>query len=458
MSRGSEDSRFAGRVWRRGDEGFDDARKVWNAMIDRVPALIVECAGIDDVRRAIAFGHEREWPVAIRGGGHSVAGLSMCDGGLVIDLAAMNDIVVDVEARRARAQGGARWAQLDAATAPYGLATTGGVISTTGIAGLTLGGGIGYLMRSLGLSCDRVEEFQMVTAGGDVVTASARDNPDLYWGLRGGGGNFGVVTEFTYRLGVVGPTVLAGRVTHPLEDSRRVLQFFRELTHEAPDELTTYAYLTTGGGGRDPQASLLFCYAGPLDEGRRLLAPVEKFAHPTSYTVEPVPYVQLQCGSDDSNPPGLCNYWKSHFLNGLPDDCIDVMVDQFHRKPVPTGSAPHGGLLVEHMGGAVARVPDDATAVGNRAAPFSLELISIWEKPAEPDPHIEWARTTWEALKPYATGGAYVNYLAETGPESVATAFSPEKLAKLVALKNTYDPTNYFRLNHNIVPSIVTQS
>lgn len=453
MSRVFKVGAFLGRAMSPGDEGFDDARRVWNAMVDCVPALIVQCAGVDDVRRAIELGHERQWPVAIRGGGHSIAGLSTCEGGLVIDLRKMDQIEVDAPARRAHAQGGARWAQLDAATAPYGLATTGGVISTTGIAGLTLGGGIGYLMRALGLACDRVEEFNVVTAAGDQITVNASENSELFWGLRGGGGNFGIVTDFTYRVATLNPTVLAGIVTYPVEESRAVLRFFREFTDQAPNELTTYVTLSPGGDGRSPSAALLFCYAGPIEEGERLLAPAKTFCTPTAYMVEPIPYVKLQSMNDESNPPGVLNYWKSHFLRGLSDECIDVIVEEFLRKPVPAGNAPRGGVLVEHMGGAVAQVAEDATVVNNRAAPYSVEVISIWGDRAESDAHVEWARTTWRALMPYATGGTYVNYLAETGPEDVVAAFGTEKLARLIALKDVYDPENYFRLNHNIVPS-----
>ena len=453
MSLAFDAERFAGRAMGPGDEGFDEARQVWNAMIDCVPSLIVQCAGIDDVRRAIELGRSREWPVAIRGGGHSIAGLSTCDGGLVIDLRAMNAISVDAAAKRARAQGGARWGQLDAAMAPHGLATTGGVISTTGIAGLTLGGGIGYLMRSFGLACDRVEQFDVVTAAGDQVVANATENPELYWGLRGGGGNFGIVTDFTYRLGTLNPTVLAGMVTYPLKKAKEVLRFFREFTEQAPDELTTYMTLSPGGVDRDPVAALAFCYTGSIAEGERLLAPTKTFCTPTEYLVEPMPYVTFQSMNDEANPSGLQNYWKSHFLHGLPEECIDVVVDEFGRKPLPAGNCPRGGLIIEHMGGAVARVPDDATVVGNRSAPYSVEMISIWDDPADTAAQVEWARTTWSVLAPFATGGAYVNYLAETGPEAVAAAFGTEKMARLVALKDAYDPENYFRLNHNIVPS-----
>ncbi|MGD9890805.1 MAG: FAD-binding oxidoreductase [Dehalococcoidia bacterium] len=438
--------RLRGTLIRPGDAEYDMARAVWNGMIDRSPAMIVRPAVPEDVIAAVNFARESGLPLAVRGGGHNAAGLSVCDGGIVIDLSAMTAVAVDPDARTARAQGGATWGDFDAATAAHGLATTGGLISSTGVAGLTLGGGLGWLMREYGLACDNLLSVEVVTADGRLVTASESENADLFWGLRGGGGNFGVATSFVFRLHPVSE-VLAGMIVHPVERAGEVLRLYREVMAAAPDGLTVFAPLMTTPEGAKVIA-LIVCYSGPIAEGEAAIKRLREFAPALADSVQPMAYADLQRMLDEAFPHGLQVYWRSHFLTGLPDTAIDAMLDRFAGV-----TSPLTAVIVEPMGGAVGRVSDDATAFDQRDAAYNLAIIARWTEPAEADRHIAWARDLWEAMRPYADG-VYVNYLGVgDGAERVRDAYGPAKYERLAALKATYDSGNLFRLNQNIVPS-----
>lgn len=436
----------AGEVIVPDDTGYDDARSVWNGMIDQRPRAIVRCSGRDDVVVAVRFARDNGWHASVRGGGHNAAGLAVCDDGLVIDLSGMREVEVDAQAKRARAQGGATWSDYDAATHRHGLASTGGAISTTGIGGLTLGGGIGYLQRRYGLACDNLTRVEMVAASGDVVEASAEKNEDLFWGVRGGGGNFGIVTTFEYQLHPV-ETVLGGMILYPIEKARETLQFYRELMAAAPDELTVFqALLTTPDG--TPAVAFLVGYCGSVEEGEKVLRPAREFGPPMVDQVGPLPYPKLQSMLDEGFPAGLQVYWRSNFLGGVPDDAIGVLTEHFSRV-----TSPLSALMLEPMGGAVARVASDATAFNHRDAAYNLAMIARWEDPKDAGRHVAWVRGASEAMDPFTTGGVYVNYLGEEGADRVRAAYGEEKYARLVALKDEYDPDNFFNRNQNIHPS-----
>lgn len=365
-------------------------------------------------------------------------------------------IVVDPAARTARVQGGATFGDLDRETQRFGLATTGGLVSTTGVAGLTLGGGLGWLARKLGTACDNLVSAQVVTAAGEIVTASESENPDLLWGLRGGGGNFGVVTTFEYRLHPVGPEVLAGAVVHPLERGEEVLRFFRDFVREAPDELTAIAQVFTGGPAPflPPETEVRrlvaigVCWAGELDEGERALAPLRSFGSPIADVIGPLSYTALQSGSDASFPGGRRNYWKSSFLDELSDGAIATALE--HAERVPSASSV---FYFEHLEGAIARVPRQETAFAHRDAAFDFNALAVWDDSSEDEENVAWARGFWEAIRPHAARGVYVNNLGLEGPDRVREAYGEETYARLVALKDRDDPENLLRLNQNIEPS-----
>ena len=439
-----------GALLRPGDDGYEAARTLWNAMIDKRPALIVRCVGVADVIQAVNFARTHDLLVAVRGGGHNVAGNAVCDGGLMIDLSPMKSVHVDPVRRTARAEPGATWRDFDHETQAFGLATTGGVIPTTGVAGLTLGGGIGWLMGSYGLSCDNLLSVDVVTADGRLLQASATENPDLFWGVRGGGGNFGVVTSFEYQLHAVGQ-VLGGMVIHPVERARDVLKFYREFTRTAPDALTSMAVCLTSPEGA-PVVALLVCYNGPLAEGEKVLQPLRAFGPPVADHIGPMAYTALQSMLEAGFPAGLQNYWKSNFLQDLSDDAIAVMVDGFAQMPAPTSA-----LAIEHISGAVSRVGEDATAFTHRQASYNLLIVGIWPDLANNDTNIRWVRQTWDAMQPFSSGAVYVNYLgqaADEGAERIKEAYGVTKYERLLALKKQYDPTNLFRLNQNINPLV----
>lgn len=442
-------SGLRGRLVRPGDDTYESARAIWNAMIDRQPEFIARCAGVADVIDAVNFAREHLLPVAIRGGGHNVAGTALCDGGVVIDLTLMKGIRVDPAAKTVRAEGGVTWGDLDRETQAFGLATTGGVIPATGIGGLTLGGGLGWTMRKFGLSCDNLLSADMVTADGKLITASATENPDLFWGLRGGGGNFGVVTSLEFQLHEVGPTVLAGPVFHPMAAAGDLLRFYREITRDLSDDLLCHAGLLTSPDGV-ALAAMIPAYFGPLANGESATQAIRGFGTPAADMVGEMPYRTLQTIFNAAFPDGRRNYWKSAFMSSLDDRAIDVMVDAYHDVPSPSAT-----IFLEQCGGAVSRVPTDATAFPHRNAAFNLLVLSGWDDPADDPMNVQWVRDTWERLRPYLDDGVYVNYLGERGHEGegrVRSAFGPN-YDRLVALKDQYDPSNLFRHNQNISPS-----
>lgn len=434
-----------GRLVRPEDEGYDDVRKVFNGMIDKRPDLIVRCAGVADVIAAVNFGREANLLVAIRGGGHGVTGNAMCDGGLVIDLSAMKSVHVDPGNQTARAEGGATWGDFDHETQAFGLATTGGIVPTTGIAGLTLGGGIGYLNRKYGLSCDNLLSADVVTAGGELLRASGDENEDLFWALRGGGGNFGVVTSFEFRIHPV-RSLLAGELIYPLDQAKAVLRFFRDWSTTAPDEVRADATLLSGPDG--PALDIKICYCGAIEEGERVLRPVRSFCPPIVDTVAPVPYETVQNLLTAVFQPGSLHYWKAGFVREFSDDAIEAIVD-FFASAVPP---PFAAIAIEHLGGAVSRVGPHDTAFSHRDAQHSLLVLRMWQDPAESERIIDWGRRCYVTAEPFLEESAYVNYLGDEGEAKVRAAYG-DNYARLVAVKNKYDPTNFFRLNQNIEPA-----
>jgi FAD/FMN-containing dehydrogenase len=438
------------------DPGYDAARAIWNGAIDRRPACIVRCTGVADVVAAVDFARERDLLVAVRSGGHGVGGHALCDGGVVIDLSPMKGIRVDPVARTARAEAGVLWGELDRETQLHGLATVGGIVTHTGIAGLTLGGGIGWLMRKHGATVDNLLSADVVTAQGEIVTASEEENPDLFWAIRGGGGNFGVVTSFEYRLHPVGPVVLAGPVFHLLEDAPEVLRFYREFIAGAPDELTTIFELSVA-----PPAPFLpeevhgkqvvmvgACYAGSPDEGAEVVRPLKQFGRPIVDLLEPKRYTALQSMFDPMVPHGWHRYWKSVELPPLTDTAIDTLVEH-----APAVTSPKSYCIVFQLGGALARVSEDETAFSQRDAAHNVNVNAVWtEEDPDAERHIAWAREYFDALQPHAGGRVYVNFLGEEGGTRVRQAYGARNYERLVELKRAYDPTNLFRLNQNIEP------
>jgi len=450
-------ARFRGQFLRPGGDDYDTARRVWNGSIDRRPALIARCMGVADVRAALDLARAQQLLVSVRGGGHNVTGNAVCDGGVVVDLSAMKGVQVDPARRTAQVEAGVLWGELDRETQAVGLATTGGVMSTTGVAGFTLGGGIGWLMRRYGLACDNLLSAGVVTADGQYLTASATENMDLFWGIRGGGGNFGIVTSFEFQLHQVGPTVLAGLRFYPLEQAPRLLRVHRDFVATAPNDLTTIAILRKAPAAPflppevrgTPVLIIALCYAGPVEEGQRVIRPLDALGQPLVDLIGPMPYLDMQRFGDGSWAPGYQNYWKSHYLVGLSDGAIDTLVAHAERI-----SSPLSDMKIAHMQGAVSRVDEDATAFGHRAAPFNLNVNTRWSDPSEADQHIAWTHGLFEAMKPYSTGGVYVNFLGDEGEDRVKAAYSAAQFQGLTALKNTYDPTNVFRLNQNIKPTV----
>jgi FAD/FMN-containing dehydrogenase len=435
-----------GELLRPGDAGFDAARKVWNGMIDKTPALIARCAGVADVIAAVNFARAQQLLVAVRGGGHNVAGNGVCDGGLVIDLSRMRAIRVDPIGRTARVEGGATWGDLDREAQVFGLATTGGIVSSTGIGGLTLGGGVGWLVRKHGLACDNLLSVDVVTADGRLVTANAEQHADLFWGVRGGGGNFGVVTSLEFRLHPVGP-ILGGMILYHREHAPEILRFYRSFTQTAPEELTTYCTLMTAPDGA-PLVALSACYSGPLEAGEEVLRPLRTFGSPIADLIRPMAYREMQSFLDESLPAGMRHYWKGSFLRAMPDEAIDHLVAH-----MADASSPLSAVDLEYYGGAASRVGEAETAFPHRQALYNLIIYAIWTDPAEDEQQIQWARATAAAMEPYANGGVYVNLLGMEGEGRVRAAYGAN-YERLAALKNKYDPTNFFRVNQNIKPTV----
>ena len=439
--------RLKGRLVGPEDADYDEARTVWNGMIDKRPAVIAECADASDVAVAVNFARENNLVVAVRGGGHNVAGHATCDDGIVIDLTPMKNVTVDIGRRTAVAEGGVTWGDYDKETQRHGLASPGGAISTTGIAGLTLGGGFGWLSRSYGLACDNLISAEIVTANGEVLTASAEENPDLFWAIRGGGGNFGVVTRFEYRLQEVGE-LYAGLILYPRDRAGEFMRVYSEWTAKAPDEVASMAAFLHSPDG-DPVVGAIVVYHGPKDEGERVIAPVRSLGSPALDDITPKPYTSVQQVLDDGFPRGLRNYWKSTYLAELGEQCLDILVD--HANRAPTTWCVVG---LEHMmGGAVARVGEDDTAFANRDAIYSLLILGRTDDPAGDGAVREWVRGLWKAVEPYSTGGVYVNYMGQDEAERIGEAYGTDHYARLAKIKNQYDPANLFRLNQNIAPS-----
>jgi hypothetical protein len=445
-----------GQLVRPGDTGYNSARAVWNGMHDRHPAAVARCAGTADVLTALRFAVDHELPVAVRGGGHSIPGFSTCDDGMVIDLSPMHGVVVDPAARVAYAQAGATWNAFDHETQPFGLATTGGLISSTGIAGFTLGGGLGHLARPYGLACDNLLAAEMVTVDGGLVRASADDDAELFWALRGGGGNFGIVTSFTYRLHPVGPTVLGGPIFYPGDTARDLFDLYRAWTSELPAELNSFLVLTTAPPAPflpesvhgKPVAIAMVCHAGDIADGQRLVAPLREFGPPIADLLAPMPYTALQSMLDGLWGPGASNYFRGGHLTGMPEDAVDTVLSFTAQRPGPVAE-----FHLHHMGGAVDAMPADATAYAGRRSPYLFNIITRWDNgPAGRGAHIGWARDLAEALEPH-TAGAYVNFIGDTGADRVRAAYPPAIYDRLAAVKRRFDPDNIFRLNQNIPPA-----
>jgi FAD/FMN-containing dehydrogenase len=445
--------RLQGRLLTAGDADYEVARRTWNHRVNRFPGTIAQCLNPADIVIGVAHARAFDLLLAVRGGGHDVAGNGMCDDGLVLDLSRMKGIQIDPVYRTARVEPGVVWGELDAAAAKHSLALTGGQISSTGVAGLTLGGGLGWLMRDGGLTVDSLVSLDVVNAEGELLTVNASSHPDLFWALRGGGGNFGVVTSFEFQLRPLGQ-IIGGTVAHPVERAVDVLEFFSAYAAQAADELTPMAYFFTAPDldvlpapirGR-ALASIAVCYTGDHGRAEPLLASLKKFGPPLADRIQAMPYTQLQQLFDAGSLPGFQNYWRSWYLRPLSAEAIATIADYVQRV-----TSPLSIVLLTPMGGAVRRVPADATAFGHRDAALVLEILAKWDDPAaDATPHVAWADAFFEAMRPFSTGGSYLNFLGDEGDERIRGAFSPSGYARLAAIKHTYDPTNFFRVNQNI--------
>jgi hypothetical protein len=446
---------FGGELVRPGDPPYEERRAVWNASIDRFPALIARCSGVADVIAALRFARRTGLIVAVRGGGHSFPGQSVCEGGIVIDLGPMKGIRIDPEGRTARAQAGVLLGELDRESQAFGLAVPAGIVTHTGLAGLTLGGGIGWLMRKHGLTIDQLLSVDLVTAGGEFVRASEEQNADLFWGIRGGGGNFGIVTEFEFRLNPLGPTVLAGPIVWAMEDSPKVLRFYRDWINEVPDELQTIVVHRQAPAASTVPAELHYkhvvmvgcCYAGPIEEGEKVLRPLREFGSPLLDLCAPKPFVEHQAMFDPTFPHGRWYYFRSRDVAELSDGLIDVVVDHGLRI-----NSPHTGFPIFHLGGAIADVGEDQTAFNGRSAGHTVNINGISETSEGFEEQREWVRGFSSVLEPFQTG-VYVNFLMDEGEERIRDAYGAEKYDRLKDLKRRYDPDNFFRLNQNIPPT-----
>jgi hypothetical protein len=428
------------------DRDYESARRIWNASVEKKPGLIVRCASTDDVVKAVNFARANNIQVAVRGGGHNVGGRALCDDGLVIDMSQMRKIDVDAKTRTVVAQAGCTLSDLDAATHAHGLVVPAGVFTKTGIAGLTLGGGVGWLVRKYGLTCDNVVSFEVVTADGKVMTASAEENEDLFWGLRGGGGNFGVVLTFTYRAHLL-TTVLGGLLIHPQARAGEVLRFYRDFMETAPDELTAYAAMLHSPDG-DPISAIIPCWCGDLDEGENYLKPLREFGPPLVDAVQPMPFPQMQALFDDAFPDGNQNYWKSTFVKQLSDEAIDILVEHANAKPSPLTI-----IVIELYGGAMARVASDETAFGHRTSDYDVGILSQWTDLADTDKNVSWTRGVYDALQDHASGAFLLNFLGQEDEAVIRASFGPN-YDRLAELKRKYDPDNFFRQNQNVIPAL----
>jgi FAD/FMN-containing dehydrogenase len=446
---------FDGRLIHPDDPEYDETRAVFNGMIDRRPAVIARCSSASDVAAAVDYAREQHLPLSVYGGGHGVTGAAVVDAGVCVDMRGMRAIDVDPDRRVVSIAGGATWGEVDAATQAHGLAVTGGRVSSTGVAGLTLGSGSGWLERKFGFVCDNLLAAEVVTADGRIVTASDEENSELFWGLRGGGGNFGIVTRFDLRLHPLGPIVLGGMLMHVTDNATDLVRFYRDFMKDAPDEVGTgLAFVTAPPLDFVPEAvrgkpaiGIVCCYAGPIEEGEVALKPLREFG-PGLDIVGPMPYVAVQQLLDDANPHGMQNYWTADFYDALPDQAIEVLVARA-TQPV----SPMTQIIMVPGGGAIARVDEDATAFGQRNAAWNIHYLSMWPDPAESERNIAYTRTLAQAMKPWSTGRAYLNFLGDEGQGRVEAAFGPEKFARLQSLKDKWDPDNLFRINQNIPPT-----
>ena len=452
----SQISGFNGIEINPGDAEYDDARALFNSMIDRRPQVILRCTSADDVVAVVNYARDAGLPLSVYGGGHSVTGAAVVDGGVVCDMRGMKGIDVDPDARIARAEAGLNWGEFDAATQEHGLAVTGGRVPDTGIAGLALGSGSGWLERKFGFTCDNLVKVEVVTADGRKVVASADENPDLFWGIRGGGGNFGIVTAFHLTLHEVGPVLLGGLLAWPAFMGGDVARMYRDLVADAPDDFgSALAFITAPPeefvpepARGQPAVGMVVCWAGDLDEGERFLAPVRAFGPPAVDLIGPMPYVAVQQLLEPGNPRGRRNYWTGDFLAEFPDEAIDAFV-QHAAQPV----SPFSQMILIPGGGAISRVPEDASAFGQRRAPFNIHLLSMWEGAEHDAANIAYTKDISAAMKPWTTGAAYLNFIGDEGAERVRAGFGPEKFARLQALKKEWDPNNVFCHNQNIPPA-----
>ena len=435
-----------------GDAGYDEARRIWNAMIDRRPAAIVQCSGADDVALAIAFARENGLEISVRGGGHNIAGYSVCDDGVVLDLSKMKDVRVNSEARRAYVEPGATLRDFDQAVQAHGLATPVGINSTTGIAGLTLGGGFGWLTRQYGLTIDNLVSADLVTGKGEKVHASQSEHPDLFWAIRGGGGNFGVVTRFEFKLFPVGPEIFAGLIVFPFLQAKQVLSQYREFVKSAPLELNVWVvmrqapplpFLPENVHGKEVVVLAVF-YSGKIAEGERLIQPLRRFGDAHGEHLGAMPYAQWQQAFDPLLAPGARNYWKSHNFTELSDGALDTMIEYAGKLP-----SPQCEIFVGLLSGAANAVPSEATAYSSRDAKLVMNVHGRWDNTAQDEKCIAWARAFFQAAAPYASGGAYVNFMTAEESDRVAAAYGGN-YARLVQVKQRYDPDNIFHLNQNI--------
>jgi len=435
--------------------GYDEARTIWNAMIDKRPSLIVQCMDTYDVCKAVRFGRAHGLLVSVRGGGHNIAGNAVCDGGMMISLVKMREVDVDAESRTATVQGGATLGEFDAACQAHGLATPTGINSTTGIAGLTLGGGMGWLSRRYGLSIDNLLSVEMVTAEGDVIVASETQYADLFWGIRGGGGNFGIVTRFMFRLHKVGPEVLSGLIVHPIDDAKSLLQQYREVCKDMSDDLTVWVvmrkapplpFVPEDYHGK-PVLIFAALYAGDMEAGAKEMAPLRSIGKPLADVIGPHPFAGWQAAFDPLLADGARNYWKSHEFDQLEDGFFDELIGAVDTLP-----SPHCEIFIAQMGGATSRVPSDSTAYGNRQINFVMNVHGRWESAEEDEAGIAWCRGLFDAVARFSTGGVYVNFLTSEESSRVQNAYGAN-YQRLVGLKRQYDPANFFRMNQNINPA-----
>lgn len=439
---------FNGRLLQPTDTEWDEARRIHNGLVDKRPALIARCLGAADIADAVKLGREHGLEIAVRGGGHNVGGRATVDAGLMIDLSLMRGVHVDRRAKRARVEGGALWRDVNRETQLFGLAVTGGAVSSTGVAGLTLGGGLGWLMPKYGMALDNVTAIDMVTADGQVVRAAADEHPDLFWAARGGGGNFGVAASFEFALHGVGPIMTGGLVAHPFDKARDVLRFYRDVTAAGlPDEMLMLGALLTGPDG-SKLVGIAASHCGALEDGARAVAPLKQFGQPIMDVLGPIPYSQLNMMLDGSFPKGARNYWKSHFLPALDDAAIDALIDQFVQVPSPMSQ-----LLVEHFHGAPTRVPPTETAYALRSGGYNVAIVSQWMDAGDDTKGIAWARETYDALRPFMGPSRYLNYLNadDDGDAALTAAYGPN-VTRLRSVKGQYDPGNVFHLNVNIKP------